>query len=62
MFFCELGKHISQSGEKQHKLPSRTRQKEYFDDKNQKIGHGWEIVEESTACDSCKLSRKENVR
>lgn len=48
MYRCEISGKVSRPNEKAYKLVTKTRVKEYFNKEGQKIGQGWEIVEEKT--------------
>lgn len=53
MFICQLGKHVSEAGEKLHKVVTETRDRNYSDG-----GFGFETVREIDSCHKCALKQK----
>lgn len=64
MYFCQVSKRTSKPNEKQFKLVTKTRKREYFEDRevvdentgrksimNVKVGEGFEIVKEINVCE-----------
>ena len=58
MFVCSVSVKVSKSGEKSYKLVTKTRRKDYYEDRtdekgitrNLLVGNGWETVEEKVVC------------
>jgi hypothetical protein len=59
MFICQVSGRVSKPGEKTYKVVTKTRKKDYYEDRTDEkgitrtllVGHGWEIVEEKRVCE-----------
>lgn len=56
MFYCAECKKLTLPGTGQESVITETRNKLYYNHKNELIGEGYEIVKESKVCSPCHTS------